>query len=653
MNVRKRSCGHCGVGERWGDPAEHWGMADETVEPMTEQEETKSALLIGASVRLRGVDNDVARMQQALGAFGFPCTTVVGEATREAILGALRELVAWTRKVGPSAVVVIYYCGHGGRTRILGRDGKPQSPWFSHFVPVDIESGNPCGVTDFELAGILDELTRVTKNVTLILDCCYAAALRDDGEELVKANVSVRWIQEREVMPSEQQQFLHELVERPASLEPEGNPHVVRLVAASSSSTALEGEQPPHRSWGGHFTYELCKALVETKDLRWPWQTIMGLVRERVLLRAPVGWQRPELTGPRLRLPFTLEEERDVGEQSVLTHDASQRPWMRAGRLHGLGVGDRVAVCWLDARRCERVVEARIVEVLDDSARLELDPLEGVGPEVGSKVVVRSVALRKTVRLEGAAAGVGGLRTRLGASLRLLLVDEGPSDFVVTQGADGLLVTGPAWLSRTPRAVTKVGVAELVEDVDGLARATIVLDALTADRTDGQELARAWEAVAWVTEPGAETPRRLVPGETLMEGTRIYVDVRHLEASGMIHVNVLDHDVSGRVWLVNRSEPAGVQVEAGHPRWVGRRPESSTMGMRLAWPSCVPKGIDGEEEILVLVSDRPVDLRPLLEGPRWEPEREQERGEASSGVGSPLRWSLRRIGFRVRASQNG
>lgn len=636
-------------------------MSSEMAEPRKD-EPKRRALLIGAPVGgLRGVARDIERMKQTLGAWGLTIVERVGEphegepgATREGILGALRELVRWAEEVGPEAVVVIYYSGHGARTRIVAQGGKPPGPWFSHLVPVDIERGNPCGVADFELAGILDELASATKNVTMILDCCYSAAIRDDDEEML-----VRGIPEREVMPSEQEELLRGLEEWSKRPDSEGNPHVVRLVASSASSIAIEGSQPD-RSWAGYFTFELCKALDEAKALRWPWQTILGQVRERVLARRPEVQQRPELSGPRWRLPFSLEEARDGGEQSALACDARGTPWMRAGRLHGLSIGDRVEVQWSEPvegqdERRNRDVGARLAEVCDDSARLELDPVEGAGrPPAGSAVLVRSVAVRKTVRIEGDAGRAEGLRGGLAASLRLALVDEGPSDFVVTVGAGGLLVTGPAWLARTPRLLTKEGAAEVVEDVDGLARAAIVLDVLEGACAGAQEPWGDWGVVAFVTEPGGEQPRPLVPGETLAEGTRIYVEVRYLEVTGpKLHVNVLDRDVSGRVWLVNRAEPAGVQVEADHTRWVGRRPHGGTLGLRLEWPSCVPRDADGQEELIVVVSTRALDLRPLLERPGEERREEPTRGEDPSGLGAPLRWSMRRIGFRVRAAHHG
>jgi hypothetical protein len=168
----------------------------------------KWALLIGINSypnfaprgQLTGCIHDVEVMRQVLtDAFNFPESQVAsltdGQATREGILGAMKDLV---QRVGPDDVVVVHYSGHG--SQMTDVEGDEPDGLDETIVPSD--SGRAPhenrDIKDDEIYLWLKDLTAKTSNVTLIFDCCHSGTIvRDDfgGAE--------RWV-EPDLRPAEQ-----------------------------------------------------------------------------------------------------------------------------------------------------------------------------------------------------------------------------------------------------------------------------------------------------------------------------------------------------------------------------------------------------------------------------------------------------------------
>jgi caspase domain-containing protein len=126
---------------------------------------------------LRGTINDATAMQDLLiRRFGFDPAAIVllrdGEATKERVLAAFRELIERTEVDSP---VVIYDSSHGSEVWDVSGD-EPKS-YDQTLVMHD--SGRSEGrenrdLTDDELNGLLRELNRKTRHVTLIFDSCHS-----------------------------------------------------------------------------------------------------------------------------------------------------------------------------------------------------------------------------------------------------------------------------------------------------------------------------------------------------------------------------------------------------------------------------------------------------------------------------------------------
>lgn len=107
--------------------------------------------------------------------FGFPdqqvSTLEDGQATRQGILTALHMLIAAS---GPNDVVVIHYSGHG--SQIADASGAEVDGLDETIIPYDYQNvqGGKYPITDKQIAGALAELSKKTKNITIILDCCHS-----------------------------------------------------------------------------------------------------------------------------------------------------------------------------------------------------------------------------------------------------------------------------------------------------------------------------------------------------------------------------------------------------------------------------------------------------------------------------------------------
>jgi pimeloyl-ACP methyl ester carboxylesterase len=147
---------------------------------------------------LKGCQNDVEAMAQCLQQrFGAPPgavrTLLDNEATHKAIKDAFRtHLIAAARRwheavrPDPGPAFVFHFSGHGSQapdptgTKLNGLDET--------IVPYDSRTPGVYDLKDWELGQLLEELTRYTENVTVILDCCHSGSgTRDPQPNLVAA----------------------------------------------------------------------------------------------------------------------------------------------------------------------------------------------------------------------------------------------------------------------------------------------------------------------------------------------------------------------------------------------------------------------------------------------------------------------------------
>lgn len=601
------------------------------------------ALLIGSPKGgLRGVVPDIRAMRSRLVRRGFECRMCIGDAaTRAKILKELRSLATghWTN----DDAIVVYYSGHGGRCLLVTKGGRKHDPARNYLVPMDHDKAtNFRGIADFELALLFHDLSKKTHNITVILDCCHASTMvRGSQRRDLFRSAPIfeprpqervrRWEgQPHYVMPADLETAYDQFQARKDDLHVDSNPYVVRLVATESGSPAFEFDIDG--ICGGYLTRELCAALDEEDQVRaslakderphTSWSRIVGRVRERIFVLRDSTTQRPEIEGPLQRLVFSLETESDVVDRSTLVYRADGTTWLKAGRLHGLQLKDNFRVLGTGDGA---IAEANVVELFADHARVELRTHSSVRPPVGrndpgfpprgSVVKLAPHLRRETVWVDDAIPRRKELCWLLANQTRLRLVnvvDE--ATFRIEAKNRHLIVHGPTWYRRRPRSVDSQ-LAELADDLDNVARGLILNEQLASP--PGLSSRVRWSATMFVKLPEEDEYRSLSANDQLPVGTRAYVEIEsYNRASPRLYINVLDRGVSGRVSLLNPSQPAGVPLHAPEGEGSnGARVPGRGSTLKLIWPDDVPEDAPLQEMFIVVASQRPLDLRSTLSVP--------------------------------------
>ncbi|MEO6702211.1 MAG: caspase family protein, partial [Jatrophihabitantaceae bacterium] len=261
---------------------------------------TRTALLIGANHGgLKGVHRDLAVMGKLLCERRFT-TRICGpeQATRSGVLAAYDQLIADAR---PDDAIVVYYSGHGGYTGPSGVPGDGPTE-LQYIVPMgftDSDEGEFLGITSAELSVRQAQLTAITDNVTVILDCCHSGLMSRGSEGVIKSIGRVSYDRVRAHLDRLEREGL-----RTDLVPVGGNPHAVRIVACAPQQRAYEYEYASN-AHVGVLTESLAHVLAEADTAPVTWADILDRVRNRVIgLRFS---QRPEVEGPSNRLPFSTE----------------------------------------------------------------------------------------------------------------------------------------------------------------------------------------------------------------------------------------------------------------------------------------------------------------------------------------------------------
>jgi hypothetical protein len=162
-----------------------------------EPKQVRWALLIGIDkypyiAQLEGCAHDIREMARILTErFGFlpRCMTTLQDeqATRDGILMALDTLAS---QVAEDDAVVIHYSGHGSQRHRQMEDIRQASSLEETLVPYDsghIEPFPNRDISSAEFCSRLTQITKVTRNVTLILDCCHAGTIASHPDIVVFA----------------------------------------------------------------------------------------------------------------------------------------------------------------------------------------------------------------------------------------------------------------------------------------------------------------------------------------------------------------------------------------------------------------------------------------------------------------------------------
>jgi hypothetical protein len=566
--------------------------------------------LIGSQTGgLRGVHADVESMRAALDQFGFDTTVLVErDATYAGILDAFRQLVDAT---GCDDAVVVYFSGHGGRQRHPNATAETSNPtWLQYLIPTDLDDDDGRtfrGILAERMSLLQRELTERTDNVTTILDCCHAARMSRHPSLMPKTpgrSTPIRW----EAVQASLDEIRAYLP--PDVMLADGSPLAVRLVACAPEETAYELALAGSGGPRGVLTATLARLLRQPGSVRLTWRQVIAQLRPAVM--ELVRNQRPELEGPVDRYLFSTAEQSATGVLPVLVERATA--FLEYPKLFGVDVGDRYALVAPGADPASPIAVATVDRVVDGRARLgvagasaatlppgvEAHPLEvALG---GRPVAVEPADHPRRPRIVDAMS-----RWR---HVRVAEPDDVPMATVRLRGSDAELLDahgeplGERPYRSTGRQMTRLGL-----DLRRLALAAHLGNLTSGTGPDALPAGVDIECALL----GEHKETRLASGAHLFEGDRVLMRFRN--ASGeRRYVTVFDLGLLGAVSHLSISEPSGVGLEDGASYELYRVPVTNALtGVELYWPSGLPRGGPRAGTFLVITTDRPQDLRNLIQ----------------------------------------
>jgi hypothetical protein len=341
------------------------------------------------------------------------------EPNKANIVQALQQLAG--DEVTATDRVLIYYSGHGTQTRRQGSQG-----WYEALVPIDVQF-----LYNDELNELINDISRRTSDLTIVLDCCHSAgATREITEKQPQA--TPRFFQSdglgqppdpsivsmaRSVGPG---------AEIPSHLSQTLDPNYIVIVACQADEKANEAALPTGDGVGeqvqghGFLSYSLVHLLTKQTDtqpgsLRWAdiWPSLLDRVGMLCVEKgSPV--QHPWIIGrPERHLFGGSWQRQDPGFRVSRAEDGSYT--IAAGSLMGLTQDALLAIYGPSP-----LIFPLLNSPDDQAAR------------VGLLKVIRAERASCSARADGASFDLPeGARARLvqpgkGEQLRVLLVPSDP-----------------------------------------------------------------------------------------------------------------------------------------------------------------------------------------------------------------------------------
>ncbi|PTU21812.1 hypothetical protein P175DRAFT_0492437 [Aspergillus ochraceoroseus IBT 24754] len=99
--------------------------------------------------------------------------------------------------------------------------------------------------------------------------------------------------------------------------------------------------------------------------------------------------------------------------------------------------------------------------------------------------------------------------------------------------------------------------------------------------------------------------------DSVAEQDRVYITLRN-KGGGTIYTSVFDVNVAGKISLVSSHSPMGIELPPGRSSTLGCDQFATLLtGIEVTWPKGVPKSQPVSEQLVLVFTDRPVDIRHL------------------------------------------
>ncbi|KAL5045554.1 hypothetical protein BDW71DRAFT_215049 [Aspergillus fruticulosus] len=569
---------------------------------------SKRALLIGSTTYgLRGPQNDVENVGNLLRHHGFQVRECCGpRATRDGIMTMWKQLIFDTRR---DDTVVIYYSGHGG----FAKDPKDHpARRYQFIVPTDYvsssSSGDFKGIFDIEISRLIHLTTKMTRNVTVILDCCFSGRMARDpthgGHAVRKALENVPYDQVSEAYERAAKRTLSDLT------SVEGNPHAVRIVAATDSEAAFEYDEG-HGRMVGAFTKALLANLESALQANLTWKHMMLRVSDLVNTHFP--YQHPHVEGPHNRMVFS-QQEKDVNVYPVEISDTGEHI-LQAGQTAGVRVGNTYNIIYNETGARSKAPTSRGVvtsvaplnAIIQTQSTVLGQQTAHAYPDVEaqyrypvsvadslSQYVDDQMHKMKFIQLsaKGATSMVFARLDQQDETIRLSICGELRAAF----NADGDIAGA---------------VSKALHLANSISRAAHLL---SSKPTDEVRLDHELQISLSKIKQGHGTDDLATDG-TARICCRDWICITLNNTwVDTVYVSVFDVNAAGKISLISRSSPRGIKLCSGSQYVLGKAQHTDVLrGMEIRWPKDIPRDVQEPipEWVVCFVTDAEIDLRCL------------------------------------------
>jgi hypothetical protein len=576
------------------------------------------ALVIGAWTPSAGgqspADVDAERMSELLVSREFEVQLLTGsDATRGRILASYIELI---ESIVEEEAVVIYFSGHGGiLPSEVGADPalhEPSMPGTFQFIaPHDHHQSTDDdfrGISSWELSLLLEGLTRKTRNVTVILDCCYSGQMSRDFDGHEPRATALTWTTiQRHIQSVRDRSDLLGHLARTAELSPLGNANAVRLVASNewSQSFSMFDE---HGRATGILTNALIATLNEIGQTAVSWRALGAAIRARILKQTLR--QRPSVEGPVNRMLFSLDEDSAVS--TPIETAGGGRLRLEAGRIGSVSVGDVYGVARFDAAGfapATGIARVRIehVEAFHAIAR----PLEWLNghaslPKLAVAWPLERQLARQPVRVEAPEADRPRLEEAITQTPRLRVAEVGERPIALLRLRNGEIEVIKDDETQLGALHGSWSLEGAITQLQNLAAAQALRELQGEGLTDN-EIEVEWGTVH--REAHGEVRIARWDDAAISEGDRIYIKVRN-RSKAVRYVHVFNIGLRGTITRLSHVSPNGIVLGSGEASHVGPLAEPMTT-FEMKWPGGVPRDKPAADRLVVIATTGPVDLVEL------------------------------------------
>jgi hypothetical protein len=553
--------------------------------------------------------------------------------------------------------VLIYYAGHGGIIEDVVEEGKDgakhlsakSKPWrYQFLVPIDYRentkldsNGNHTsgGILDFEVAGLLNETTERTRNVTTIFDCCHAGHIARDPVHAEAVRRQVRQVPFAAVSKYIDSITDEGVLRTGPRLDPDGNQFAVRVAASADTESAWE-YQGFDGKMVGSMTQALCKvmneALAEGSEPV-TWRTMLQRVRELVKVDFPQ--QSPHAEGPDERFIFSLVQAQTHAIRMQIHEDVGI---IHAGRVSGVRENNVYDLMPLGSQQLndeKKLGTATVTPVigLESSAKLSMLP----GKVLRSGDVVLAFPVQEAVHEwpVDCPEGLNELNVLIGESKFLRVNDEKRDNNSLMRfllnGQDVVLVTGQGVRLASQPIIdgSLSSPSKLIKSAEQLAKAQH-LASLTCNSA-AEKLDHKVSVVFGTVKHGESD--RIVEHDgsgSVTDQDHIFISLTN-DGPQTVHVSAFDISVTGKISLLNKAFGSGIELPPRRNHVIGSNPRMGLRGCGVFWPQDVPKTHPVSERLVLVLTNAPTDLR-FLATPAVDL---KYRGDSAS--------SLERLAFRL------